>query len=494
MSDPTYSSCLFDPKTARSFRSWVLLAAVALLLAIPLVVSEVPFGVDTLNHLARIHIRANISSDQDLARLFEIRKELRPYAGMDLIVPVLAHFVPTLVAGKVYLFSLVFGLVLTIALLSRSFAVSRGPGIAIGALVAYNSLIAWGFLSYVLGMLGGLILFSAWHTFRNRPWWWRLFVFTGLSTVLYFTHLLGFVIYGLLVTSYEVFGRSCVWRTPTRDWITLVGQAIPAIALWYFYVAGAQTSGPAFLWIGDVKPAVFLSPFAFDWLSGKDLAIAILCALTLTFTVALRLVTIPRELVAPAIVMLLCGWVAPNYLFGIGLIDERFPVVAVVLIAAGIKLKSRLLSITPAITLMLLALAVVHVVEVSRSMRRCDVQYAEVRAAINLIERGGEVTTVLEEADQTPISRCTRMPIYNHLAQLITIDRSGYTPEIFSSTTGVFPRDGRAHGQVPIPADAFQTIPSTKFVLWLHFGIARPVPPGLTVVREGSFFTLWKRT
>ncbi len=48
-------------------------AVVAVLLAIPVLVADVPLGVDDLNHLARIYVRAHIDQDPDLARLFEVR-------------------------------------------------------------------------------------------------------------------------------------------------------------------------------------------------------------------------------------------------------------------------------------------------------------------------------------------------------------------------------------------------------------------------------------
>ena len=42
-------------------------AALALLLAVPMLVAAVPLGTDDLNHLSRIYVRAHIETDPDLA-------------------------------------------------------------------------------------------------------------------------------------------------------------------------------------------------------------------------------------------------------------------------------------------------------------------------------------------------------------------------------------------------------------------------------------------
>jgi len=46
---------------------WIAYLALAALLAVPLLLVEVPLASDTLNHLARIHVRAHIADAPDLA-------------------------------------------------------------------------------------------------------------------------------------------------------------------------------------------------------------------------------------------------------------------------------------------------------------------------------------------------------------------------------------------------------------------------------------------
>ena len=60
----------------------------------------------------------------------------------------------------------------------------------------------------------------------------RLALFAVAATIVYLTHLLAFVLPGVLVVSYELFGRAHPWRTPLRDWVVLAGQPLQGLVLW----------------------------------------------------------------------------------------------------------------------------------------------------------------------------------------------------------------------------------------------------------------------
>ena len=93
-----------------------------------MLVAEVPVGVDTLNHLARVHVQAHIGTDPDLARLFAVRAGLIPYMGLDWLMTPLARVLPTLVAGRVFIVLLLWGLVGATAVLQRAVRGAWGSG------------------------------------------------------------------------------------------------------------------------------------------------------------------------------------------------------------------------------------------------------------------------------------------------------------------------------------------------------------------------------
>lgn len=480
--------------------------ALAILLAIPMLVATVPLGADTLEHLARIHVRAHIGTDPDLARLFEIRADIIPYLGMDLLLTPLARIWPTLVVGRLYIVALAWGVVGAVIVLQRAFIGRVGLAPAISGLVAYNGLIAWGLVNYVLGLILALLVFAAWHRLRERPWFARLLVFTVAATGLYFCHLLAFALYGLMVGSYELFGRSRPWRTPPVDWLVLAGQAIPAVA-WTVLMVRVKSSDTSLSYLPEGftsvaflavlclnKLTVLETPFLFRGAVGLPDAASRL-AILVEFAACLALwrgwLRCPRTLAAPALFLLGLTVAVPGWVFGVALVDRRFPLAAACLVLAGLRLAGPARRWTLPVAVVTTLLTVAHVADVSFLMHGCDGQYAELRGALTVLPRGAELTTVREMTETAPGAACTRLPIYTHMAQLVTIDRSGYASDFFALVTSVAVRDGRPSDSGNIDAEAFKVAPPASYVLWIHFGHRRPGPPGLVLLHRGSFFDLW---
>jgi len=470
-------------------------AAVAALLAIPILVANVPLGVDDIEHLARIYVRAHIGTDPDLAHLFEIRTDPIPYLGMDLLLTPLARLLPIMVVGRIFVLVLVWGLVGAGVVLQRTFTSRVGLSPAASGLIAYNGLIAWGLINYVLGLILALLAFAAWHGLRARPWLMRLIFFTSVATALYFTHLLAFVLYGVLVVSYELFGRQRPWRTPLRDWILLAGQAVPGLILWHSLGMSMLGTQSAIYYRPVAKLFALEASTAFGRAAGRTfdtgLVSFIFCSVALFMAARRGLLTWPRSLAAPALILLGLTILLPYRLMGVYLIETRFSVAAACLALAGLKFKSIDTSHALMAVVAVALLMISHVVDVSIVMRRCDGQYAELRRALAVVPRGATLVPVLERSAPVPGVACTALPIYDHIASLVTIDRSGYATNFFARATTVALRDGRLSDIDPPSAETFATAPMAGYVLWIHLGHRRPVPPGLALLWSGSFFDLW---
>ena len=282
-------------------------AAIAALLAVPVLVTQVPLGVDDLNHLARIYIRAHIDTDPDLARLFEVRADVIPYLGMDLLLTPLARLLPIMLVGRVYILVLVWGLVGAVVVLQRAFTGRIGLGPAATGLIAYNGLMAWGLINYVLGLILALLAFAAWHSQRAKSWPLRLALFTGAATVLYLTHLLAFGLYGVLVASYEFFGRARPWRMPLRDWVVLAGQAVPSLLLWSALSIKMPETDSAIVYALPTKLFALESPFLFRGaFGGLDSGLLAVCFYGVALYLGIRSgwLAWPRTLGAPVLVLL----------------------------------------------------------------------------------------------------------------------------------------------------------------------------------------------
>jgi hypothetical protein len=477
----------------RTFGIVLVYVALATLLTIPVLVARVPLGVDTLNHLARIHVRAHIGTDPDLARLFEVRVGMIPYLGMDLLLTPLARVLPTMMVGRIYILALVWGLVGAVAVLRRVFLSRIGLSPAAAGMIAYNGLIAWGLLNFMLGLILALLAFAAWHAQRTRPWMIRLVLFSGASTLLYLTHLLALVLYGVLIGSYELFGGARFSRTRLGDWLVLAGQFVPALLLLGTMAPQLPGAGFTFLYVPAIKLLALESPFLFRGASGgldTGLLTAIFCGVTLILMAWRGWLTWPSTLTGPMLVLLVLTVVLPFTMFGVALIDYRFPVAVACLGLAGLRVNSSAQTSTFPIAAIAL-LTIVHGADVAAVTYRCDGQYAELRDALRALPRGAELTTVLERSEPAPGAACTDLPIYDHIAQLITIDRSGYAPDFFARATSVTPRGDRPADTEPPSAATFPAGLATGYVLWIHLGWRRPVPSDFVLLRRGSFFDLW---
>jgi len=476
---------------------WAAYAVLALLLAAPLLVAEVPLGMDTVNHLARIHVRAHIAGDADLAGLFGLRDGLVPYMGLDWLLTPLAKVMPTLVAGRVGIVLILWGTVGAVVVLQRVFTGRIGAEPLLMGLVSYNSLLASGFLTYLVGVVGALLGLAAWHGLRDRPWLARLGAAAAVATALYLTHLLALALYGVMLGAYEVFGRPRAWRTPVREWALLGMQVLPSALLWLSMIPPQPPERTSARWLLETKVLALVSPVDFAGRgNGIALTFAILAGCTASAVILTRrgVLAWDRKLAAPAIVLLLMGLVAPTWALGVYLVDLRFPAPGVFL---GIAALTVLPAAAPRLLPLGLVLAVAFVLQVwsaGAAMHACDHQYGELRAAMQALPQGTVLTTVLETEEPAPEAACTDLPIFEHIAQLVTVERSGYSPDFFSRLTSVTVRPGldtdahaiRTHQLTP------DMLPRQGRILWLHMGNhSRPVPPGMVLLHAGSFFDLY---
>jgi len=236
------------------------------------------------------------------------------------------------------------------------------------------------------------------------------------------------------------------------------------------------------------------SPFLFGGTVGgldAGILVAWFCAAMLFLGLRRGWLTWPRSVAGPVWVLLVLTVVLPYRALGVMLTDYRFAVPAVCLALAGLRLAPSARPHARAIAAALAVLTVAHVADVAADMHRCNDQYAELRQALAALPRGAELTTALEWTAPEPGVACTRLPIYLHIDQLVTIDRSGYAPDFFARLTSVGVRGGRATDTDPTSADAVSSAPAAGFLLWIHLGRKRPVPDGLVLLRSGSFFDLW---
>jgi hypothetical protein len=198
------------------------------MLLAPIWIVEFPPLLDYPNHLARSFVLAHLNDPAFTFREF-YRSDwgLYPYLGMDAVLAILGQFLPIETAGRVYLSLCALALPAAAWFFLRQTEQEGNWKALWGLLIAYNVFFLEGFLNFDLSIAVGFLALGLWLRWLNRPsisrWSGALVAFAAL----YFAHLLGFGIAGLILAAYL-----SVSRRPLRDWLWSGGLALPGVAFY----------------------------------------------------------------------------------------------------------------------------------------------------------------------------------------------------------------------------------------------------------------------
>lgn len=192
----------------------VLIVVIAVLAALlPVLAAELPPLVDYPNHLGRQQVLAGLQHSETLRLFYRADWHATPYLAMDGFVRLAANVVPVPVAARLFLATLLLLLALGPLALQWSLHGRVHATALVGLLFVHNATLSLGFMPYLFSLGFGMCLLALWIRFRDDPAWVRLGLLPMLATLLFFCHLVGFAIYGLMAAAYEV-GQ---WLQRRRD-------------------------------------------------------------------------------------------------------------------------------------------------------------------------------------------------------------------------------------------------------------------------------------
>jgi hypothetical protein len=224
----------------------VLILAAALL--VPIWSAAFPPLLDYPNHLARSFVLAHLNDPAfAFSRFYRADWGAYPYLGMDASLAFLGRLFPIETAGRVFL-SLC---ALALPAAAWFFLHQVNPGDDATALwtlpIACNVFFLEGFLNFDLSLAVGFFALGLWLRWLAKHSIARWVAALATFTALYFAHLLGFGIAGLVLVAYLAF--DC---RPLRDWIWSGALALPGMA---FYLhssrVGLSLQNIAFHGFGD---------------------------------------------------------------------------------------------------------------------------------------------------------------------------------------------------------------------------------------------------
>ena len=263
---PSIAARLFtriaDGTVERASTYWALCAALVALASIPLVLGVYPPFIDYPFHLARIAMLSDWNASAFVREHYEIPSLLLPNLSLELVMLPLSKLMPAEVAGVVFI-ALMFALILSgTAALHRALFGMRSLWPLIAAAWLYNWIVFYGFMNYVFGIGVLLWCLTAWLRMAERAWWVRLLAGVCLAVVLFFCHLVAFILYAFAIAGYELQGLIMTWRRERRlDLLRVVvgaAQFVPALILYIAVSPTKSTTTRAFIYDFTGKAASLL--------------------------------------------------------------------------------------------------------------------------------------------------------------------------------------------------------------------------------------------
>jgi len=238
------------------------------MLLAPIWMVAFPPLLDYPNHLARSFVLLHLHDPAfHFSSFFQADWGLYPYLGMDGALAVLGRIFPIETAGRIFLSICALAVPAGAWFFLKQANASEEATSAWTLLTAFNVFFLEGFLNFDLSIAVGFVALGLWLKWLAKPgigkWAATLLAFT----LLYFTHLLGFGIAGLIVVAYLAF-----FRRPLRVWAWSGGLALPGLA---FYLhssrVGLSLNNIAFRGLGEKLGALGVILHGYwpllDWIS-----------------------------------------------------------------------------------------------------------------------------------------------------------------------------------------------------------------------------------
>jgi hypothetical protein len=184
--------------TTKTFWRWFLLAWA--ITGIPIFLLHAVPGVDTPNHVARLHVLASLQENQALASFYRTHWAILPNLAVDLFITPIVYFfnVNALSLMKIFLFN-------SFGVTGAGFAITNRAitgkfsffGLS-GLLFSYSYVLGFGFINYLFGIGLALLFVGIQLSLKGKPKL-RTWVIAVGFPVLLLNHLLALILGGMTV-------------------------------------------------------------------------------------------------------------------------------------------------------------------------------------------------------------------------------------------------------------------------------------------------------
>ncbi len=421
---------------------WLTAAALAIVLAVPFFLVDVPPVQDYPNHLARYFVLAH-PDDPTLSQMYAPAWRILPNLAMDVLGAALLHVTSVHAGGRMLLALSLFAPVIGVVVYSRAaFGRFLYWPLASGV-IAYNGIFHLGFMNFLLSLGLALVAAAAWLVLRRRGSVVMAAIVGAISAiVIFFSHIFGVVLFALMLASIELTQLHALKKSGRLGAPQLLQTAALAVAvlspLVWLYLASPFAQGVAFGdWGGIHKLAGLLTPFA----TYSTAVTMVTCIAVLILMVLNRQnLVFARGMQLVLVALLLLYTVAPITVSRGSFVDSRLCLMMSLILFAGMapRITGRRATVAAAVFAALIGMRSAYISWVWVDHRH-DV--ADLRAAIAPVPAGARVLTARGRlGSSTDVGRPSRaMPSFyrldGHLPALLLIERHAFWPLLFADAS-----------------------------------------------------------
>lgn len=476
---------------------------------------------DFPGHLSRIYTLSVLDTNPTLAEMFETDWGYLPNITIDLFVLAAMKFVPLIAAGKLYISVSVALWMAGTAWLNRVLTEQWSIVPLFAAPFVVNTCFFLGLMNFLAGAGLALVGLAAWASMASWRTWTRLICILPLTIVVYFTHLVGFIILACCMLGFEL-GLELVeprisWRRGLRRLVLAAAALLPAVAIFIFLT---PHQGHDRAWIfGDMIHAYTRIGHAALLTYGRPYYPALVFILLAgALGLATRKIVIDRRMWPILLGLGVGALIAPVSILGGAYVHIRLPPIIGCLGIASLKVRAG--QLTKALFGCVLAgLLIYRANVITKTWIQLDRDYAELAAAVDPIEPGSKIFFA-EVAPKSVSGRTTHL-MYLHYLDLIAVRRNLFTPLVMAWPAQHPLRSTEAYKSLAVSTSHYAILPRNRdlaplasgepsevtaripyvtrwqckfdYLVNLHIGKGRnPDPAMLETWHTGTFFTIYK--
>jgi hypothetical protein len=476
----------------------LIIPAVILFSLVPvLICAHLPL-VDYPNHLGRLQVYHNISTDQYLAQFYTFRWIFTPNLAIDALVLPLAHFLSIELSARIIVIISLAIIYLATILLDRQLNKETWGLSLFSGILLYNGAFQFGFINFIIGVGFALVAFGLWVRYREHANGLTLGMLVCVGIVVFLMHLYAFGLYAVCVAGYEI---SAFWEAVRKNrslrgthfGILIRGAFVTAIPLLLMLLSPASQDATKLRWStllgkmeGITSPTFFALPY---------IELPLLVAIVAIFGIGLVLgiIHLNKRMVLACGIFVVLFLVMPRELLGANYADYRLPGGAGFFVLASFRWGTRSLSSRRVLTLLLAMCLVIRVVSIFLTWLPAQPIIAEYDQALAHIPPGSRLLVLLGSSGSASVDR---RPPLEHVPVYYGVKHDVFVSYIFNLPRGAellqFTPEYQEYSRFYVPYPEFaRDMAKFDYVLEIrnpHFD----VPTGLSLeeVTRGKTYLL----